>query len=57
MNYACISDQPFVTTKDLSKRKPLSEEARAPRDFIRGHQFEIGTNRSTHEAGLKVFKE
>ena len=26
MNYACISDQPFVTTKDLRKRKPLSEE-------------------------------
>ena len=57
MNYACISDQPFVTTKDLSKRKPLSEEARARREFIRGYQFEIDTNPSTQEAELKVFKE
>ena len=43
MNYACISDQPF--------------EARARREFIRGHQFEIDTNPSTQEAELKVFKE
>lgn len=39
MNYACISDQPFVTTKDLSKRKPLSEEAKARKAFFHTQLF------------------
>lgn len=57
MNYARISDQPFVTTKDLTVRKPLSKEARARREYIRSHQFSISVNPSTQEAEIKVLKE
>lgn len=57
MNYACISDQPFVTTKDLSKRKPLSEEARARREFIRGHSFAFRENPLTGEPEVIITEE
>ena len=56
MNYACISDQPFVTTKDLSKRKPLSEEARARREFFRTHSFAFRENPLTGEPEV-IFTE
>ena len=68
MNYACISDQPFVTTKDLSKRKPLSakdlskrkplsEEARARREFIRTHSFAFRENPLTGEPEVIITEE
>ncbi len=57
MNYARISDQPFVTSKDLTVRKPLSKEAKARREYIRNHQFSINVNPSTQEAKLQVIKE
>lgn len=54
MNYACISDQPFVTKKDLSAKTQLSEEARQRREYIRAHQFSINVNPSTKEAEVKI---
>lgn len=57
MNYACISEQPFVTTKDLSKRKPLPEEAKARREFFRTHSFSFRENPSTGEPEVVITKE
>ncbi len=57
MNYARISDQPFVTAKDLTVRKPLAKEVKARREYIRNHQFYISVNPSTQETELQVIKE
>lgn len=57
MNYACISDRSFVTRKDLSSRKGLSEEVKARREFIRSHKFSVCVDPSTEQAELKITKE
>ena len=57
MNYARISDQLFVTAKDLTVRKPLAKDVKARREYIRNHQFSISVNPSTQETELQVIKE
>lgn len=57
MNYACISDQPFVTKKDLSVRKPLSPEAKSIREFYRSHSFAVCVEPSSNETQVKITKE
>ena len=56
MNYACISKRPFVTKKDLSVTKSLSEEAKARKEFIRSHNFVVNVDPSTNEPEVKVTK-
>ena len=57
MNYACISDQPFVTKKDLSVRKPLSLEAKSIREYYRSHIFGVCEGPSSNETQVKNNKE
>lgn len=57
MNYACISDRPFIAKKSLSAKKKLTPEARSRKAFIRSHKFSIDVNPSTHEAKTKITKE
>ncbi len=57
MNYACISDRPFIAKKSLSAKKKLTPEARSRKAFIRSHKFSIDVNPSTHEAQIKITKE
>lgn len=54
MNYACISNKPFVTTKDLSAQKNLSQEARSRRAYIRSHKFSLCVNPSTQQAEVEI---
>ena len=56
MNYARISDQPFVTAKDLTVRS-YWQRGKARREYIRNHQFSISVNPSTQETELQVIKE
>lgn len=56
MGYAIISDQPFITTKDLSVKKKLSPEARARREFFNSHRFYFETDPSTGKVRLKAEK-
>ena len=56
MNYACISNRPFTTTKDLSAPKSLSAEAKTRRDIIRSHNFIVNVNPSTKETEVKISK-
>lgn len=56
MGYAVISDQPFITTKDLSVKKKLSPEARARREFFNSHRVYFETDPSTGKVQLKAEK-
>lgn len=56
MNYACISNKSFVTTKDLSVKKNLSQEAKSRRAYIRSHKFSLDINPATHQAEVKITK-
>ena len=57
MNYARISDQPFVTSKDLTDRKPLSKEAKARREYFKTHKISFGVNPLTQRPEAIITKE
>lgn len=57
MNYACISDQPFVTKKNLAVKKPISPTARAIREFYRSHSFSVEIDSATGELEVMITKE
>ena len=57
MNYACISDRPFITKKDLSVKKPLTQEAKSRKAFIRSHKFTVNVNPSTQKAEIEITEE
>lgn len=57
MNYACISDQPFVTKKDLAVKKPMSPTAKAIRKFYRTHSFSVSVDSATGKPEVTITKE
>lgn len=57
MNYARISDQPFVTSKDLTVRKTLSKEAKARREYFKTHKISFGVNPLTQRPEAIITKE
>lgn len=57
MNYACISDQPFVTNKNLAVKKQMSSTAKSIRDFYRAHSFSVSVNPSTGVPEVRITKE
>ena len=57
MNYACISDRAFITKKDLTAKKTLSDEVKARKAYIRSHKFSLNVNPSNHQADVKITKE
>ncbi len=56
MNYACVSKRVFSTKKDINEKKPMKEEAKIRREYIRNHSVSIIINPSTGEAEAKVTK-
>ncbi len=57
MNYACISGRSFITRKDLTQKKCLSQEAKSRKTFIRSHRFSLNVNPSTHQAEVTITEE
>lgn len=57
MNYACISDKPFVTKKALVAKKQMSKGAKSRKQFIQSHDFAVVTNLSTNEKEVKVTRK
>lgn len=57
MNYACISEQPFVTKKDLTVKKSMSPTAREIREFYCSHSFSVEIDSETVEPKVKITKE
>lgn len=57
MNYACISGRSFITRKDLTQKKCLSQEAKSRKTFIRSHSFSLNVNPSTHQAEVTITEE
>ena len=56
MNYACVSNRPFVTRKNLSIKKNLSPEEKDRREFIRSHKFSVVVDPATKKAEVKITK-
>lgn len=54
MNYAVKTDRKFITKKDITIKKPLSEEAKARREYIRNHEFSIFVDPSTKKAKVDI---
>lgn len=54
MNYACRSEQRFITKKNLSNKMNLSADAKKRREFLRSHNFSINVNPSTNDVEVKV---
>ena len=54
MNYAVKTDRKFITKKDITVKKPLSEEAKARREYIRNHKFSIFVDPSTKKAKIDI---
>ena len=56
MNYACVTNRPFVTRKNLSIKKNLSPEEKDRREFIRSHKFSVVVDPATKKAEVKITK-
>lgn len=54
MNYACISNRPFVTSKAISTKMELPPEAKRRRDYIQSHNFSTDVNPLTKEAHVII---
>ncbi len=54
MNYACRSDRPFSTAKNIKTKTVLTEEMKSRRSYIRSHTFSVVVNPETKEAHVKV---
>lgn len=52
--FAFPSDRPFVTTKKELKNRPLTEEEKARKAFIRSHNFSIEVDDETDECKIIV---
>lgn len=57
MNYACITDKPFVSKKRLEIKKQMSKGARSRKNFIQAHDFSVVTNPLTNEKVVKVTRK
>lgn len=57
MNYACMTDQPFVTKEKLASKGQMSKEARSRKNFIQSHEFSVVMNPLTNKREVKVIKK
>lgn len=54
MNYAYPNNATYTTTEKILKKTPLSEEARARREYIRNHKFSVKVDSETQKCELVV---
>lgn len=57
MNYACMTDKPFVAKGKLAVKKQMSKGARSRKNFIQSHDFSVVTNPLTNEKEVKVTRK
>lgn len=57
VNYACMTDKPFVAKGKLEVKKQMSKGARSRKDFIQSHDFSVVTNPLTNEKEVKVTRK
>lgn len=56
MNYARISDRPFVTQKEVMTTKKISVSAQSIRMFCMTHSVSVTVNPNTKEASATIRK-
>lgn len=56
MNYARISDRPFVTRSDVHTRRKITAEAQSIRTFYEAHNFEVRIDPKTNKPKIEVTK-
>ena len=56
MDYAVMSNQPFITTKKIKTHKKPSAGAQSIRDFCKTHSVSISVNPVTREGTVTVTK-
>lgn len=54
MNYVYPNNTTYTTTEKILKKTPLSEEARARREYIRNHKFSVKVDSETQKCQLVV---
>lgn len=54
MNYVYPNNATYTTTEKILKTTPLSEEARARREYIRNHKFSVKVDSETQKCQLVV---
>ncbi|MEG0502981.1 MAG: hypothetical protein RSD06_05165 [Bacilli bacterium] len=54
MNYVYPNNATYTTTEKILKKTPLSEEARARREYIRNHKFSVKVDSETQKCQLVV---
>lgn len=57
MNYAVPSNQRFVTTKKVEKRRIVTEEQKQRMKFIDSHTFSLSIDPKTKKPRIDVFKK